>query len=223
MNCHICGQSSIGQCQGCWKFYCARHSSVVCEECARAEAGESGVRYVKVIAKQLKEEDLARREMDTLQPDPRKLMRWTTSGRDRLERVIPAAQTQTSGDTEVILLSVEVYNGGFVLNYRIRSMLAKNAMRRLFQSRRRPTDWPDVGIPHADWEATDDEATAYERVPQGSGGSTGELSGSTAYFPKLSKTAKRLIISAKGVHWIGSSSDTEPENPRPWRFEIPLT
>ncbi|TMB64599.1 MAG: hypothetical protein E6J43_13340 [Chloroflexi bacterium] len=111
-------------------------------------------------------------------------MRWTAAGRERLERVIGVGQTQTSGDTEVTLLSVEVYNGGFVLNHRIRSLQAKNAMRRLFQRRHRRDDWPDVGVPHVDWEAGDDRGGEYERMPVSSSGSTGESSGSTAFFPK---------------------------------------
>src|SRR2546426_2476653 len=89
VKCQACGDESIGRCEGCWEFYCAHHSSVVCDNCARREAGENGIRYVKVVAKQLKESDLARREaVEEAAPNRRKLMRWTTSGRDRLERVI---------------------------------------------------------------------------------------------------------------------------------------
>ena len=225
MNCHICGQPSIGQCQGCWEFHCAHHSSVVCENCARAEPGESGVRhgYVKVIAKQLRENDLALKERaDRERPNVRKLMKWTASGRDRLERVIPVAQTQTSGDTEVTLLSVEVYNGGLVLNYRIRSVEAKNAMRVALLRQRVPNRWPEVGVPHVRWEATDDQGKPYESIRGDSGGSADDYGGSTAFLPKPSKKAKRLTVSAPTVQWVGSGSDTRPEGPGPWRFEIPL-
>ena len=33
MNCHICAQPAIGQCQTCWRFYCPAHGDVTCAEC----------------------------------------------------------------------------------------------------------------------------------------------------------------------------------------------
>jgi hypothetical protein len=151
-------------------------------------------------------------------------MKWMSSGRDNLERVIPVAQSQTSSDTEITLSSVETYNGGFVLNYRIRSVQAKNAARDLIEKQRVERRAWEVGFPQVRWEATDDVGTKYQSLPEGSGGSPADYRGSTAFVPELSKRAKKLVFSATDVHWSGAApSDRSEIEATPWRFEIPLT
>jgi hypothetical protein len=157
------------------------------------------------------------------------MVKWGVLGRDHLERVIPIAQTRALGDTEVTLISVEVYNGGFVLNHRIRSLGAKEDQRQAFhswfskQEIPRSTS-PDIGFPEVTWQASDDQESNYTSVPEGSGGSAADYSGSTAFLPTLSKEATRLVISLDEVRWMPVNRRQRSRvDPGPWRFEVPLT
>ncbi len=33
MQCYVCADPAIGQCQACWKFYCEAHGDRICEQC----------------------------------------------------------------------------------------------------------------------------------------------------------------------------------------------
>jgi Family of unknown function (DUF5643) len=150
-------------------------------------------------------------------------------GRDHLERVIPIAQTSVLEDSQVTLISLEAYNGGFALNYRIRSLEEKEAQKEAFRyfgtGQQLPQrEGPSIGFPEANWKATDDLGNEYQSLPEGSGGSPADYHGTTAFVPKLSEGATQLIISSDEIRWV-------PVNRRqkslyvsgPWRFEIPLT
>jgi hypothetical protein len=134
-----------------------------------------------------------------------------------LERVLGIGRSQTRADTELTLLSLEMYDDGFILNYRVRG-----------------TDlgeWAGLAfifappIPNAPFAATDDKGARYIGMPWGgSGGPGGDWRGDVHFTPKVTEGAKELVIRVEQVHWSGfGQSQKSRVELGPWEFVVPLT
>jgi len=133
-----------------------------------------------------------------------------------LLRVVPAVQTQTIGDTQVRLVSLELYDDGFVANIGLKDLVE-----------RQPSNNPFLampGLPQVVFEASDDTGQAYASRQGGGGGGDSEYRFEIVFSPAIPDGARTLTLTAVEVQWLsvapGQRSRVEPG---PWRFEISLT
>ena len=207
MNCHICDQAAIGQCQSCWKFYCTGHGDRICSACSNdtdvdsqeslvpddygTSPGESRERLLSVVIPNV--------ELRTLR------------------RVVPIGQSQTRGATKLTLASLELYNDGSRLVYSIRRPRAEEPKSLLERSLM-------YGFPRTLWEVADDRSRVYTIARDGGGGGGAEWRFEAVIEPAIPDEAKQLTLTCSQVHWeahgVGTRSRTQAG---PWRFEIPLT
>ncbi len=136
-----------------------------------------------------------------------------------LVRVIPVAQRQIHQNTELLLLSLEVYTDGFILQGRLR---------RKTELPLPPTQYCMPAHLHMIM-ASDDLGTQFHGLPQGGGGSEGIWRFSHAFTPQLDPAARELRLELPELRWhIHDRADHKqpPQQevvPGPWTFTIPLT
>ncbi len=209
MKCHVCGEPSVGQCQSCWKFYCARHGDISCQKCAdvqaaaqepsltgdsdepdNQESGEGPVRLEVIPGLQIGDEE-------------------------ELRRVIPVVQSQTQRGSRVTVVSIEVYDIGFAVIHewrRVRGSLKPHES----------DHW--MSLPVVSWSATDDKGREYRMGFSRSGGDAHFLRQRTDFGPSLPPDAKLLMLSVEEMFWSERRPGQHPRVERgPWRFEVPLT
>ena len=205
MGCHICGQSAIGQCQGCWKFYCQPHGDLICQTCRQQrDADQPGDRSFAVL---VGHDDPGHTEHRARSPIPPNL------NAEVLRGVIGIAQTAKVGDTEVDLVSLELYSSGFIVNFRLRGM-ADDASPGTLTFPKHPDFSP---------QATDDLGNVYEGSPHGGGGSPGYWRSTHHFSPAPLSAAKALHFTIAEVRWMahGPGQQSSAES-GPWEFYVTL-
>ena len=118
MNRHICAESATGQCQVCWKFYCAEHGDRRCQTCQKQREASGDPSGWKPMGNVIGE---PRPPRSSRKPPPQPP--GPDIERQPLQSVIGVAQNIRLGDTgetEVTLVSLELFESGFVANFRIR-------------------------------------------------------------------------------------------------------
>ena len=110
MNCHIRADSATGQCQVCWKFYCAGHGDVACQPCQGQRSATGALPGWDRIGTVIGEDR---------PPNPPRVSRPTDIERLPLQRVIAVGQNVLHGETEVTLVSLELFGEGFIANFRL--------------------------------------------------------------------------------------------------------
>jgi hypothetical protein len=206
MNCHICGQPSIGQCQSCWKFYCAEHGDLICAACN----DDSEIKEPESVLTGRTNSEIERHQGVISVVVPTAELRV-------LRRVVAVGKSQTRASTNLTIASVELYDDGSRLVYSIRrprfeesrSMLERSLM---------------YGFPRTSWEVVDDQGREYKVVRSGGGGGGAEWRFEGILEPAISDDATRLVLTCSEIQFeasgVGIRSRTQPG---PWRFEIPLT
>jgi len=207
VNCHICGQPSIGQCQNCWKFYCAKDGDLVCGACkddTDIDEREPVVTYENTTP----EVNSRERLVSVVVPNVELRV---------LRRVVPIGQSQTRSSTKITAASLELYEDGSRLIYSIRKPHVEEPKSVLERSLM-------YGFPRMLWEAVDDQGQAYKVARDGGGGGGAEWRFEAVLEPAIPEGATHLILTCSQVHWeahgVGMRSRTQAG---PWRFEIPLT
>ena len=210
MNCHVCAESATGQCQICWKFYCAEHGDRVCQTCQKQRQA----------VRDPSEWD----RMDTVRGEHRPPRPPRPPGpdieRQALQRVIGVGQNiqlGEAGETEVTLVSLELFEGGFIANFRLRG-------------------WGPGTNPHADLrqpgfirspefyvEAIDDQDNKYQAFPGSGGGGRAHWRKSHRFSPELATAEGELHVTIEEIQWSphGGGVRTLIET-GPWQFDVPL-
>ncbi len=209
MKCHICGEPSVGQCQSCWKFYCAEHGDVFCQECADVQAAAQ-------------EPSLTGNtdEPDNQESDEGPVRLEVIPGvqigdEEELRRVIPVVQSQTRRGSRVTVVSIEVYDIGFAVIHEWRRV--KGSLKP-----HESDHW--MSLPVVSWSATDDKGREYRMGSSRSSGDAHFLRQRNDFGPSLPPDAKLLMLSVEEMFWSARRPSQRPRVERgPWRFEVPLT
>ncbi|HVP05865.1 MAG TPA: hypothetical protein VMT90_09340 [Dehalococcoidia bacterium] len=215
MICHVCESPAVGQCQVCWRFYCREHGEIICETCKekspdwQTSHGQSDVALSQAVSVA---------GPDQPPPTPEQLeemMRQMGVVRKTiLKRVIPVAQTQTIGDTQITLVSLDLYDECFDAHIRLRTLGIGQA-----------DPVQRHGMPNMEWEVTDDAGRQYATSFNGGGGSSDEYRYDMTVAPGITDDVQRLDFVINQIEWstfpflpnFGRRTITEPG---PWRFEV---
>ena len=200
MNCYICQQPSIGQCQVCWKFYCPEHGDVRCRVCQqeRESAGESsGGARMFLLGTHNEPHD----HPPNLDAQP-------------VQQVIPVAQSVARANTSMDLVSLELYSGGFIAHFRFRGTPPGESGPGNHGMRSHPEFTPG---------ATDDLGNTYEGQRHGGGGGNGHYRAAVHFSSALAAQAKVLDFTVDEIRWMafgpGQRSSVQPG---PWEFRVEL-
>ena len=209
MKCHVCGEPAVGQCQSCWKFYCAEHGDLSCQQCADVQTAAQ----VPSLTGDTDEPDNQERGEGPVRLEVIPGVR--IGDEEELRRVIPVVQSQTRRGSRVTVVSIEVYDIGFAVIHEWRRV--RGSLKPL-----KSDHW--MSLPVVSWSATDDKGREYRMGSSRSGGDAHFLRQRTDFGPSLPPDAKLLMLSVEEMFW----SETHPgQRSRveqgPWRFEIPLT
>jgi hypothetical protein len=132
-----------------------------------------------------------------------------------LQRVIPAVQSQTVGEMQISIASLEIYDGAFTAHVRVRNFRERTPSSRMSDM---------LGMPRLNFEASDDLGGTYTGMQGGGGGSDNEWKSEIDFSPALHPDARTPTLSVTEIHWFafgpGQQSRVEPG---PWRFQMPLT
>ncbi len=216
MRCHVCGEPAIGQCQACWKFYCARHGDVFCASCQeqRKTAGAGWNESARVVAFHDQGSSPAHRARPTPPPD---------LDAQPIQRVIGVSQSTKHGGTELELISLELYADGFIAHFRLRSGKLLDA-------------GPSGGFgrlphfipappPHPEYtpDVVDDRGNRYAAGPRGGGGGRSSYRATFHVYPAPPSEARRLEFTVTEIRWMahgpGQRSVIETG---PWTFHVDL-
>ena len=213
MNCHICAEPAIGECQVCWKFYCAQHGDRRCQTCQkeRESAGSTGgwaSRYGVVGEPRSPRAPGVRR---TPRPDIDK---------EALQRVIAVAQKIQLGDTgetEVSLVCLELFESGFIANFRLRGWGPGS----------NPQDDPDQPnvnrAPEFYVEAVDDHSNKYQGSPGGGGGGSAHHRNNHRFTPGLTTADGQLHFTIEEILWTSHRAGVRQMiETGPWKFDVSL-
>ena len=206
MLCHICKAAPVGQCQACWKFYCAEHGDMICSAC---KDGSDVADQERVIAEQHNQhpEDEQPPRTSLIAPD----IRLRT-----LRRVLPICQSQTRGSTKLTAASLEVYDDGSRLIFSIQRPRAEEPRTMLERSIM-------YGFPRTVWEAVDDRDQIYSGVRSGGGGGGADWRFEVILLPAIPDDARHVSLTCVQIHWEAHGLGTRSRvQPGPWRFEIDL-
>ena len=204
MNCRICAESATGQCQACWKFYCADHGDVVCQPC-QAQRDATGPAAGPVSGGIV----IGRPSSTGSSP--------SNIEAQSLQRVIGAGQAVRHGQTEVTLVSLELYEQGFVVIFNLRDWGRGST---------RDASLSDSDLFRAamfDATAVDDQGNVYGGFPGSGGGNSGQWRQVQHFTPEVATARGHLHVSIKEIQWIaqGASARSTTE-PGPWEFDISL-
>ena len=204
MNCHICSQPATGQCQVCSKFYCADHGDVMCQVCQ----GQRGV--IGPSAGSASGGIVIGRPSST-RSSPSNIEAQS------LQRVIGVGQAVRHGQIEVTLLSLELYEQGFVVNFNLRDWGRGST---------RDASLSDPDLFRAamfDATAVDDQGNIYRGFPGSGGGNSGQWRQAQHFTPEVATARGHLHVSIKEIQWIaqGASARSTTE-PGPWEFDVHL-
>jgi hypothetical protein len=203
MQCHICGEPATGQCQSCSKFYCASHGDVMCDRCPR---GGAPPRFSVPVVGQ----GLAGVDDESVQGIVPGFMRG-----DALRGVVAIAEVRHVEGADVSLLSLESYDDGFLLHWRITRRSATAPAR---------ADFPFGGSPNVVFSrVTDDLGGEYQGGFGGGGGDDRHWRGEETFTPAIADGATRLEFRIEGVQltsWMTGARSTVTTEP--WDFAISL-
>jgi hypothetical protein len=219
MVCHVCDAPAIGQCQVCWRFYCREHGEIICEPCNekspdwQASPGQSDAVLSHTLSVSGPDEPPPTPEQLQEMMKQMGLVRKTI-----LRRVVPVVQTQTVGDTQITLVSLDIYEECFVANVRMR-MLERD---------RDPARGPFQGMPDLDWHVSDNTGREYSTTFGGGGGNSDEFRWEVTVAPAIADDVHQLDFVINQLEWralpfmpnLGPKKKIEPG---PWRFEVALT
>lgn len=203
MKCHICGQPATGQCRVCWKFYCAAHGDTVCQPCQQHRPAGRG-----------DQRDLETARMVLLghgEPQGAAGSRPLRLDRHVPRRVVPVIDTAKKGETELTLMSLELYEEGFAANFHLQVGRPSDSSRGF------------GGMPHFQAQATDDQGASNESWPGRGGGGDGHWRLTQNFTPNLVASARHLHVSIDEIQWIrGGPGDRSAIDSGPWAFDVPL-
>jgi hypothetical protein len=204
MKCHICSEAAIGQCQNCWKFYCLAHGDVFCLRCQESRSrppSSSGLPSAGMHVV---------RQGAPPGPRPPGFMEAKV-----LRGVIAIGETRTADRAEISLLSLESYDDGFILRYRLLTHA--------------PLTSPPAGLPHMPLVPTlllnvkDDVGNEYRGGPGGWGGGDRLWQGEARLTPAVADEATSLEVRVEEIQWLSRSpSQRSRVQPGPWTFHIRL-
>ena len=208
MNCHICANPAAGQCQVCWKFYCADHGDRVCQTCQKQQ-GATGPAAGQ-----------DRSSMSIGRPDSApssSVGRPADIEGQPLERMIGVVQTVRHGETEVTFVSLELFEAGFVANFILRDLGRGSSIDAAV------TDSDLFRAAMFDAKAADDQGNVYSAFPGMGGGRAGQWRQAQYFTPGLAAALRYLHVSIDQIRWIaqGASARSSIE-PGPWEFDITL-
>lgn len=129
-----------------------------------------------------------------------------------LRRVLPIARRERIGEAELTFLSLEIYDGGAVLNGRIvRPRLDEQQL------------MPEIQI-----EVADDRGTVYQALHAGGYRDPGEQRFSYRLFPSPGPTASHLRMEVSELRWRRPDAASQrlslfQVDRGPWVFTIPLS
>ncbi|MPZ49707.1 MAG: hypothetical protein GEU75_10520 [Dehalococcoidia bacterium] len=132
-----------------------------------------------------------------------------------LQGVVAIGETRQADGAEVSMLSLERYDDGFILHYRLLTD--------------EPAPRPPVGPPHMPLVPTlllnvkDDLGNEYRGGPGGWGGSDRQWRGEARLTPPLAEEASRLEVRVEEIQWLSHSpSQRSRVQPGPWVFDVRL-
>ena len=208
MNCHICAESATGQCQVCWKFYCAEHGDRLCQTCQQ-QGGADGTTLGSasgsiVIGRPSSASSVSGGHPADIEGQP-------------LERSIGVVQTVRHGETEVTLVSLELYEAGFVANFILRDLGRGSSVDAAL------TDSELFRAAMFDAKAADDQGNVYSGFPGRGGGRAGQWRQAQHFTPAVAASQGKVHVSIDQIQWIaqGASARSSTET-GPWEFDVPL-
>ncbi len=213
MNCHICAEPAIGECQVCWKFYCAEHGDRRCQTCQKER--ESAVTYGRwdSMGAVTDEPRSSRAPGDSRPPRP-------DIDKEVLQRVIAVAQKVQLGDTgetEVTLVCLELFESGFIANFRLRGWGPGS----------NPQDDPDQPninrAPDYYVEAVDDHGNKYQGRSGGGGGGNAHHRNNHRFTPGLTTADGQLHFTIEEILWTSHRAGVRQMiETGPWQFDVSL-
>ena len=222
MNCHICADPAMGQCQTCSKFYCADHVDRVCQPCQKRSHTISTAGGADPSGDIAIGQDRSPQSSRVSYPD--------IKGQP-LQRVIGVGQTARHGETEVTLVDLEflefyedgfVPEDGFVANFTLKDLGSGSTSQAAF---------PLPGVildPTFYVKAADDQGNIYESWRTRSGGSRSSWRQTRHFAPALPSSARLLHVSIDEILWMPNGPGVRAGiehagiEPGPWEFDIPL-
>lgn len=218
MLCHICESNAIGQCQVCWRFYCRAHGEVICQTCKAkspdwmASQGQSDLTLSHTLS-------VSSPDQPTPTPEQlQEIMRQMGVVRKTiLRRVVPVVQTQTIRDTQITLVSLDIYDECFVAHVRVR----------ILDDDDDPTRSVFQGMPDIDWHVSDDTGREYSTSFGGGGGNGDESRYEFTVAPAIADDVHRLDFIINQLEWrtfpfMPQFASKKKIEPGPWRFEVLL-
>ncbi len=214
MNCHVCAESATGQCQVCWKFYCAEHGDRVCQTCQEKRLAAGGPAGWDTMGAIVVGEHRPPRSPGVRRPPSQDVEGQSLQGVIAVGQKIQLGDT---GETEFTLVSLELFESGFVANFRLRG-------------------WGPGTNPHADLrqpgfirspefyvEAVDDQGNKYQGLPGNGGGGGAHWRKSHRFTPELATTDGQLHVTIEEIQWSphGAGVRTLIET-GPWQFDVSL-
>jgi hypothetical protein len=117
----------------------------------------------------------------------------------------------------MIITSLDVYHGGFVVHYKIKT--AQDPLDPMMLG------WHMGGIGSPDFflRATDDRGTEYRGMPRGGGGGGDEWQGSAQFSPAIPNQATVLTLRVDELVWESSGPGRKSRvQLGPWEFTVGL-
>ena len=138
---------------------------------------------------------------------------------DKLERVLAVGQEQIVAGTRILVLSLELYDDGFLI--RCRAQLGGRDNLSLARVAVVPEPTRLV------LQIVDDRGGTYRQWPHSAGGSDMDYAWEIACTPRVDPGARHLAITASAIRLTrhphaGSSDVATSDIQGPWSFEIPL-
>ena len=199
MICHICGESAVGQCQSCWKFFCFKHGDRQCETCANSAASFS----LPIVSQAIKRDG---RDTPLSREIKERVRRMHMEGTE-LQRVIPIVQTEKWGDLDLTLSSLEVFEDGSILRYQTQGELIFRLPQLLLN---------DIISSRPSLNVEDDVGTEYYAFMGAGGGDESLWQGSVRITPAIPSAAGTLRIRVRPPRSL------TPTESLPATFEVAL-
>lgn len=138
----------------------------------------------------------------------------TDPGAQTFLRVIGVAQIARIGETEITLVSLELYTDSFIANFRFQGSPPNPSQ----------LDQPDRGhMLLFNAEASDDLGNGYQGQPRGGGGNWQNWRLSAYFTPAHPVEARILNFTVPEVNWMARGPGLRwAIEPSPWEFRVEL-
>jgi hypothetical protein len=120
-------------------------------------------------------------------------------------RVIPIVRSESAAGMTVTLISLEIYDGGFLVHGQFPAKYGERSLENIWMA-------------HPTFVVTDDVGTEYRWC--GSGGSDTRFMPS--FTPAPNPAAHELRVTVTHIQWIFHREQRHELDEGPWEFEIPL-